>query len=204
MGMSNGMMQIGNRVYRQFRDYQVVMESPTQGQIERLRQLKWKEALPEGSEMHEIYRTERSPQSTRVSFGCVDNYFTKSPKRRMKGTLYDESILLFCSPSGCVYNISYYIEVKNQRRQFQVWWARKADRIRTQGTRSANDPNITAIWGGSYFNYDDLATPNQSWQLGVYYDQAGTTAGGTSFSTDNLVQDSKSSAEGECNVSGWF
>lgn len=197
------MMQIGNRVYRQFRDYQVVMESPTEDQIEQLSQLKWKEALPEGSEMRTIYRTERNPQSTRISFECVDNY-ANSPKRRMKGILYDEAVVSFCSGPVCSYNIYYYVEVKNQRRQFQVWWGRNADRIRTQGTRSANAPNITASWGGSSFYYDVLATPNWSWQLGVYYDQAGTTAGGTSFNADNLVQDSKSSAEGECNVSGWF
>ncbi|MFK7924012.1 MAG: hypothetical protein AB8H47_18785 [Bacteroidia bacterium] len=156
---SEGLIQIGDKVYRYFYPYMLEVESPSESQIMELMSLK-EGSIPNYATLISLDREVISQNSQSRTTTCSGNTnakpeYASSPKRRINATLrkvckYD------CSQ--CMRNIFFYSEVKNQRKSAGIWWPREADEITTNlsGTMSGlpyADPSLGWSFGPPTPNY---------------------------------------------------
>ncbi|MEM6801978.1 MAG: hypothetical protein AAF696_11280 [Bacteroidota bacterium] len=132
---SEGLLQIGEDVRRYFYDYYLEVKAASNELIDELKQLEEGE-FPAFAEKVDIYRhtvTDLSKSRCGGNTNAKPEY-ASSPRRRINATL----IYKCKSAKGAISQV-FYSEVKNQRRNGGIWWARKADRIKSSVTGSSNN-----------------------------------------------------------------
>jgi len=196
---AEGILQIGDIVEKHFYDHKIALENPSESEIVELSQMKMTDRPTKGEWLPITRSIELNLGSQlRAGNNNCKNEYASSPKRRINATLIFESSCFFTPGIGCAYTHDFYSTVKNQRRNFRIWWARTADEISTTGTRSTDYPDPNSNWTPGTFNASDTDVSFLSTLVGTYeFQTSSTPIWDTDITADNFVDD-KASGSGSC------
>lgn len=196
-----GILQIGSVVEKHFYDHKIVLRNPSESDIAALATLKMGDRPSQG-EWLPIERNDLGAGARAGNNNCKNEY-AGSPKRRINATWIFEKPKFYTPGIGYAWDHYFFSEVKNQRRNLRIWWARTANELRTTGTASSGNASWNSTWGGP-FDYSEEDEKNIKYLAGYYQFQPSPTPQfTTNFSASNSVEDN-SGKTGSCSNNMYY